>query len=195
MPILIRSTALAAMLALAACSQGPSNAPGQGGAKPGASAPARTGSVCDLKLLGVADVDGILDKPITGTKPLMGDAQTCYFTTGGEGMTKVRVSIRPGMGNASVDAFTSGRMNDYAKWQTLAGVGDNAVWKPELNEVSATRNNVLCEAAPEAGSLFLDPKLRASGKVHERLGALCNKVFAGYFNQPASNAPIVLGAE
>src|SRR5689334_944511 len=83
--------------ALAACSQGTPTASSASAAEAPASSAAKTGSACDLKLLGVADVDGILDKPITGTKPLPGDAQTCYFTTG-DGMAEVKVSLRPALG-------------------------------------------------------------------------------------------------
>lgn len=180
-----------AACALVACSQGAPTTASAPAEKSAAIAPAKTGSVCDLKLLTVADVDGILDKPITGTKPLQGDAQTCYFSAG-TGMAEIKVTIRPGMGEATVASYTSGKMSEYAKWQTLNGVGDKAVWNPQLNEVTATMNNVLCETDPGAGALFLNPELRKSGKAYERLGALCNKVFAGYFNQPASTAPIAL---
>ena len=169
--------------ALAACSQG----------TPTASSAAKTGSACDLKLLGVADVDGILDKPITGTKPLPGDAQTCYFTTG-DGMAEVKVSLRPALGDATLASYTSGHMSEFAKWQALSGVGDKAVWNPQLNEVTASKNNVLCEAGPGAGAMFLNPELRKSGKAYERLGVLCNKVFSGYFKQPVANTSIALGA-
>jgi len=178
--------------ALPACSQ---STPGAATASPGApsaAAPKISGSVCDLKLLGTADVDGILDKPITGTKPLRGDAQTCYFITGTPS-AEVRVSLRPGHGNATLASRTSGAMSDVAKWEVLNGVGDKAVWITQLNEVSATKNDVLCEAAPGAGPLFLNAELHQSGKAYERLGALCNKVFAGYFKQPIPNSPIVLG--
>lgn len=177
---------------LAACSQGAPTASSAPAATPTASMTPKTGSVCDLKLLGIADVDGILDKPITGTKPLQGDAQTCYFTAG-EAMAEVKVSLRPGLGDAALASYASGHMSEYAKWQALSGVGDKAVWNPQLNEVTATRDNVLCETGPGAGAIFLNKELRESGKAYERLGALCNKVFAGYFKQAVANAPIALG--
>ncbi|MGA9333042.1 MAG: hypothetical protein WBV39_02075 [Rudaea sp.] len=183
-----------ALCILGACSRSAPTVSSGTPAKSTAAIPVGTGSACDLKLLAVDDLAGILDKPITGYKPLRGDPQTCYFITGGDGSAEVKVSIRPGMGNASLGAFASGHMNDYAKWQTLTGVGERAVWKPQLNEISATMDNVLCEVSPTAGNLFLDPKLRASGKAYARLGALCNKVFAGYFNRPVSSAPIAIGA-
>ena len=188
---------MAAVLGVAACSKTPptASAAAPNGTAAGAqTASAPTGSVCNLKLLDISDVDGILEKPVTGTKPLQGDTQTCYFTTG-QAMAKVKVSLRPGLGDATLTSYTSGHMGEFAKWQALNGVGDKAVWKPQLNEVTATKNNVLCETGPEAGAMFLDPQLRQSGKAYERLGALCNKVFAGYFKQSAGNAPIALGTD
>ena len=178
--------------ALPACSRSAPGATAASPGKPSAAAPKVPGSVCDLRLLGIADVDGILDKPITGTKPLQGDAQTCYFTAGGG--AEVKVSLRPGLGDATLASYTSGHMSEFAKWQALGGVGDKAVWNPQLNEVTASKDNVLCEAGPGAGAMFLNAELRKSGKAYERLGVLCNKVFAGYLKQPVANASITLGA-
>ena len=95
---------MAAVLGVAACSKTPptaSAAAPNGTAVATRTASAPTGSVCDLQLLEIRDVDGILDKPINGTKPLQGDAQTCYFTADGA-MEKVRVSLRPGRGDATL---------------------------------------------------------------------------------------------
>lgn len=178
--------------ALPACSRSTPGATAASPGEPSTAAPKIPGNVCDLKLLDIADVDGILDKPITGTKPLQGDAQTCYFTTG-QAMGEVKVTLRPGHGNATLASRTSGPMSEVAKWEVLNGVGDKAVWITQLNEVSATKGDVLCEAAPSGGPLFLNEELRKSGKAWERLGALCNKVFAGYFKQPVANTPIALG--
>jgi hypothetical protein len=44
-------------------------------------AAAAPGNACGRKLLSVSDVGGILQEPITGTAPLEGDPQTCYFVT------------------------------------------------------------------------------------------------------------------
>jgi len=144
--------------------------------KPAASTDAAV-SVCEQKLLTTDDLSGIFDVPFTGTRALQGDATTCYFVAGDN---KLRVSLRPGHGRTMIDSFTSGRMNEYAKWQLLSGVGEQAIWKPGLAEVSARNGDVLCEVAPEAGSLFLAKNLKAAGEIaqQQKLGGLCNTIFA-----------------
>lgn len=175
-----------AVLVVAApgCSKAPSTG---AAAKATAAAPAATasaaaaiapGTICEQKLLTADDLAGIFDEPITGTKPLTGDAQTCYFTTARD--NRLRVTLRPGNGRAVIGTFTSGHMDAYAKWQPLAGVGEEAIWKPDLAEVSARNGDVLCEIAPQAGSLFLAKSLREGGDAakQRKFGDLCNVVFA-----------------
>ena len=177
-----RFVALVTALALATgCSPSTQNpaAPGAPSSSASASAPTiATGTVCELKLLTGDDLTGIFDEPFTGTKPLPGDAQTCYFVTAEK--HQLRVTLRPGHGRAAIGSFTSGRMNDYAKWQPLAGVGEEAVWKPDLTEVSARHGDVLCEIAPEAGGLFLSKNLKSADVTakQQKFGALCNTIFA-----------------
>lgn len=175
------ATALAAgTFALAACSQGAPT--GKSGnvptPSPGASAASSPGNVCDRKLLTLADVDGILDHPVVGTKPLAGDAQTCYFITAtdAQGDGSIQVSLR-GNGAATLATFTSGKMNQYANWKPLAGVGDEAVWLPDLHEVDARKSDVLCVVGVP---MFMSKSLHDAGEAvqQQRLGALCNKVFA-----------------
>jgi hypothetical protein len=171
-----------ALCAISACSKTASN----GGATiPRASAsatPVKAGTVCDRKLLTVDDVAGILSKPITGTKPLKGDPQTCYFITADDdrGGPDLMVSLRPGLGVVTLATFTSGKMDAYARSVPLAGVGDGAVWKPDLKEVTAQKNNVLCEVRP--GPLSMSVELTRAGEAAQQrtLGALCNKIFAAY---------------
>lgn len=136
------------------------------------------GNVCDRQLLTMADLGGIFDDAFTATKSLQGDAQTCYFVTAAQ--HRLRVTLRLHNGRAVIGSFTSGRMNEYAKWQPLAGVGEEAIWKPDLSEVSARSGDVLCEVGPEAGSLFLAKTLKDAGEpaVQQKLGAVCNTVFA-----------------
>lgn len=181
-----RNIALACALgALAACSQGaptsengnaPSNsASGTALASSGepAAAPTISGNVCDLKLLTAADLVGVLDKPVTGTKPLKGDAQTCFFTTGDDpGAPQLSVGLRGGLGRATIASFTSGHMDQYNKWEPLAGVGDGAVWVPLLHEVQAQQDDVLCDIEPDGLSVTL-----GNGAAQEKLGALCNTIF------------------
>lgn len=181
-----RNIALVCALgALTACSQGapPSehaNAPSNGASgkalassgKP-AAAPTISGNVCDLKLLTASDLVGVLDKPVTGTKPLKGDAQTCFFTTGDDpGAPQLSVGLRAGLGRTSIASFTSGHMDQYSKWELLAGVGDGAVWLPQLHEVQAQQDDVLCDIEPDGLSVTL-----GNAAAQERLGALCNTIF------------------
>lgn len=136
------------------------------------------GNVCDRKLLTADDFAGIFDEPITGTQPLAGDPQTCYFTTSRD--NKVGITLRPGSGKIVLASFTSGRMNAYVTWKPMSGVGEEAIWKPDLTEVSARSGDVLCEAAPQAGTLFLSKALREAGDAgkQKKFGELCNIVFA-----------------
>jgi hypothetical protein len=174
-----RSMALVFTLGtLAACSQGSSTPSGSSAAANNA-ASAKAGNACDRKLLTAEDMAGILSEPITGTKPLKGDAQTCYFitaTTDTQGGAEIMISVRPGLGEATIATFTSGKMDAYAKSTPLAGVGDSAVWMPETFEVDAQKNNLLCVASL-GGSSVIEHK---PDDLPKKLGALCNKVFAAY---------------
>jgi hypothetical protein len=170
-----------ALGALAACSQGAGTSGGNtassiagGSSGEPAAAPKISGNVCDLKLLTATDLAGVLDKPVTGTKPLAGDAQTCIFTTGAEpGSPQLSVGLRGGMGRASIASYTSGHMDAYSKWEPLADVGDGAVWVPQLHEVQAQQDDVLCDIQPDGLSVAL-----GKGAAQQKLGALCSTIFA-----------------
>ena len=130
------------------------------------------GNACNRGLVTKDDVAGILREPIVRVQSLAtdGDAQSCAFET--TGFASVTISLRPGLGNATVATWASGRMPMPA--ETLAGVGDRAVWSAELKEVIATKNDLLCDigvGGPPGGSV-------ASEVVKKRLGELCNKIFA-----------------
>ena len=178
----MRSDALieaCAICALAACSQSASTGKSVDAvnATSGKAASAQ-GNVCDRKLLTSADVAGILDEAVTGTKPLHGDPQTCYFISANSdrGGPELRITLRPGHGKTTLDSFMSGKMNAYATWKPLAGVGDEAVWLPDLHEIDARKGDTLCViGAP----MFMSKALRNAGETaqQQRLGALCNKVF------------------
>ncbi len=133
--------------------------------------------VCDNGLLTATDFVGILDEPVTGTKPLKGDTQTCYFitATNDQGGAEVMVSLRGGLGRATIASFTSGHMNEYAQWKPLSGVGEEAIWVPMLHEVQAQQANVLCDVeSTQPGKTLRDAGEAAQ---QQRLGGLCNKVF------------------
>jgi hypothetical protein len=130
-------------------------------------------SVCDRHLLKVDDLAGILSPPITGSRPLPGDAQSCEFVTAS--FPAIIVSVRPGLGRTTVDAWATGKMPlDSAP---LLGVGDNAVWLDALHEVVAQKNALLCDIQVRGGGsdLALNSKT-----LQGTLGALCNKIFGAY---------------
>ncbi len=164
--VVLASTCVVSVLA--ACSR-----PGAA-AQSSASATSATagGSACTRKLLSVADVAGILREPITGTEEIAGDnASTCKFTTAS--FPSISVTLRPGVGKASLAVWKSGRMPTAST--SLAGVGDEAVWVTDLNEVVSEKNNLLCDILAEGiakdlvGSVALE---------QQKIGALCNKIFA-----------------
>ncbi len=149
------------------------NASGSGRAPAGSTAAnVPPGNACDRHLVTPEDVAGILRDPIATMKSLAsdGDPQTCSFET--SGFATVNITLRPGLGDVTVDAWISGRMPLHA--ESLTGIGDRAAWCPDLHEVIATKHNLLCDVAvggpPDA--------MAANDEVKRRLGELCNKVFA-----------------
>ena len=179
--MLVRGCALGFLGVLAACSQGAgtpggsatSNGAGGSSGEP-AAAPKVSGNACDMKLLTASDLAGVLDKPVTGSKALAGDTQTCIFTTGLEpGAPQLSVGLRAGMGRASIASYTSGHMDAYSKWEPLSGVGDGAVWISQLHEVQAQQDDVLCDIQPDGLSVVL-----GNAAAQQKLGALCNTIFA-----------------
>jgi hypothetical protein len=150
-------------LAVGACSKSTSQAATAGGSK----AQGATGNACDRKILTAADVTAILNAPITETRTIPGDPQSCKFATAG--FTSITVTVRPGAGNTTVDTWLAGRMPLAAV--PLAGVGERAAWVTDLTEVVATKANLLCDIQVQAGG-GSKPGLQAAA------GALCNKVFA-----------------
>jgi hypothetical protein len=154
---------LAACVGLASCSKQPN---------PGAlAAPAAQVSACDALILKVPDVAPLLTAQITRATPLAGDGQSCAFLT--TGFSSVMVSVRPGLGRASLDAWANGRMPLAAR--PLPGVGDAAVWQDTLNEIIARKNDLLCDIQLR-GSVD-DIAVHAEALPTE-LGALCNRIFA-----------------
>jgi hypothetical protein len=135
--------------------------------------PASKTSPCDQKLISAQDAAGILRAPITSTLPAAGDPQTCIFKT--SDYTSIAVSLRPGMGQQTVDSWATGKQGFAAR--ALPGVGDKAVWVPDVQKVYATKGNLLCVADAKATFQGLyDPSLEVLAK---KLGALCVKILAG----------------
>lgn len=132
------------------------------------SAPARTGNPCERKLVSEADIVGIMTSSVVKMEPLEGDPQSCVFSTAQQ--AHITVMVRPGLGNVTVSGWEKGQMNVPAI--PMAGVGDRAVWQDTLNEVIATKNNVLCDIG------VMGPPGTAAPDVQKRLGDLCNTIFA-----------------
>ena len=126
-----------------------------------------TGNACDRNLITSADAVGVLGKPVVSEKTLPGDAQTCVFTTAD--FTTLTISLRPGLGQTTVDAWATGKMS--LPVTTVSGVGERAVWQSTLKEINAEKNNLLCDIG------VVGPA-RIPGATPEKLGALCNKIYA-----------------
>ena len=141
-------------------------ASGGGHGKTSASAP--PGNPCERKLVGETDVAGIMTSPVVKTEPLDGDPQSCVFSTALQ--SHITVMVRPGLGEVTVSGWEKGQMN--VPVTSMAGVGDRAVWQDALNEVIATKNNVLCDV-----SVTGPPGTAATG-AQRRLGDLCNTIFS-----------------
>ena len=129
--------------------------------------------MCERRILQPADVAGILSDAITGTKPLPGDPQSCEFTSAG--FPAIVVSVRPGLGRSTLEAWASGKMPVSSS--PLTGVGDGAVWVGPLNEVVAQKNAILCDIQVRAGGNELAVNTSA---LPAAVGALCNRIFAAY---------------
>jgi len=155
-------------LVLGGCSKPGSNpgtaAASQGVVKSVSSAPA--GNACDRKLVTTADAAEILGKPVASEKTLPGDAQSCVFSTAD--LTTLTISLRPGLGRATVDTWAAGKMPMPVT--IVSGVGERAVWQSTLKEINAEKNNLLCDIG------VVGPG-HSPGATPEKLGALCNKIF------------------
>ena len=135
--------------------------------------PAATASVCDRHILTIEDVGGILSTPVTDSQPLPGDAQSCEFITAT--FPAIIVSVRPGLGRTTVDAWETGKMPLHSA--PLPGVGDGAVWLDTLHEIVAQKNALLCDIQVRGGGSDLALNSQA---LPGALGALCNKIFGSY---------------
>ena len=156
------------LLILNACSKPVSKtgaAVSQGVGNTGASVPA--GNACDRKLVTSADAAEILGKPVASEKALQGDPQSCVFTTAD--FATLTISLRPGLGRATVDTWAAGKMP--LPVTTVSGVGERAVWQSTLKEIIAEKNNLLCDIGVVGPS-------HSACATPEKLGALCNKIFA-----------------
>ncbi|MFZ0957590.1 MAG: hypothetical protein WAN60_14685 [Candidatus Sulfotelmatobacter sp.] len=157
------------LLLLCACSKPISNtgttAASQSTTNAGPGTPA--GNACDRKLVTSADAAEILGAPAAKEETLQGDAQSCVFTTAD--LTTLTISLRPGLGRVTVDTWAAGKMPVPAT--NVSGVGERAVWQSTLKEIVAEKSNLLCDIG------VVGPG-HSPGATPEKLGALCNKIFA-----------------
>lgn len=162
-----------ALYAMTGCSKTAEPAKTIDSSKMTEAAPPVASSVCDHHILKLNDLAGILNTPITGAMPLPGDAQSCEFTT--SGFSAIIISVRPGLGRTTVDAWATGKM--LFDSGPLTGVGDGGVWLETLHEVVAQQDAILCDIQVRGGvsDLALSTKV-----LPVALGALCNKIFAAY---------------
>jgi hypothetical protein len=128
-------------------------------------------SPCDTLAIKAQDVGGLLHAPITRSTAVAGDAQSCAFLT--TGFAAITVSVRPGLGRASLDAWVKGKMPLAVR--TLGNVGDSAVWQDTLHEAIARQDDLLCDIQVRGGA---EDIAVAADSLPEALGALCNRIFA-----------------
>jgi hypothetical protein len=118
-------------------------------------------------------MSGLLHAPIADMTAVAGDPQSCAFLT--TGFAAITVSVRPGLGRTTLDAWITGKMPLAAR--PLDEVGDAAVWEDTLHEVIARRDNLLCDIQVRGGA---DDIAATAGALPKALGALCNQVFAAH---------------
>jgi hypothetical protein len=148
-----------ASLGVASCGKAPTAAP-----------PVMPISACERLVLKVADLSGFLQAPITHATALAGDDQSCAFLT--SGFSAITVSVRPGLGKASLEAWSTGKIPLPVR--PLDNVGDTAVWQNTLHEIIAQKNDVLCDIQIRGGN---DDIAVAADALPGKLGALCNRIF------------------
>ena len=158
------------LLAAAACGASGQTQSASGKSRaPAATPPSKAaGNPCERKLVGETDVAGIMTSAVMKVERLEGDPQSCVFSTALGGT--LTVMVRPGLGNVSVAAWEKGQMNVPAV--PMPGVGDRAVWQDTMNEVIATKSDVLCDVS------VMGPPGTAAPGAQKRLGDLCNTIFS-----------------
>ncbi len=151
---------------LSACSREAPSAPATLPVSRGHASP----DACERVRLKLGDLAGILKAAVTQARPIPGDLQSCEYLT--EGFPAITISLRPGGGKSTLDAWAHGKMPFEA--QPVSGVGEAALWQPELHELIARRADLLCDVQVRAGAndlaLGADTLAAAAGR-------LCNQIF------------------
>ena len=141
-------------------------------AKPGP-APSAAPTVCARDLLPKDELAALLKAPISGQKPIAGDPQSCEYITAG--FSAITISIRPGLGGTTVDAWATGKMP--LEVRAVPNVGDQAVWQDTLHELIAQQHNLLCDIQVRGGAQDIAVAAEA---LPEATGKLCTRIFAAY---------------
>jgi|GEM_PF-2455969 len=134
----------------------------------------RSFEACRQAEMDPADVSRAVGAVVIAVRGIAGDRESCEFVTGNA--LHVQMSVRPGMGRVTVGSWTSGRMPLRAV--LVSGVGDSAVWQPDLRELIAERDDVLCDVSVTGAEQNAGEMDRAGDALGRRFGDLCNKVFA-----------------
>ncbi len=157
--ICFRASSAIALLLAAACTSGTSASGSTSSTRP------LPPTVCERKIVTTDDVASLLAAPIN-VKPLTGDPQSCIFD---DGTGSITISVRPGLGDVSVNAWTTGKVPVPAA--PVSGVGDRAVWQDTMRELIATKHNVLCDISATGA--------RGSAEdVQKTFAGLCAKIWA-----------------
>jgi hypothetical protein len=159
-------TILMALLGLEACSGG-----GRAAAPAVVGGAGRALDACERIVLKRGDLAGILNAPITQSRAVPGDVQSCAYLT--EGFPAITISVRPGLGISTLDAWEHGKMPFEVS--PIAGVGDGALWQAALHELIARKGDLLCNIQVRAGANDLS---LAPDALSAAAGGLCNRIFA-----------------
>ena len=128
-------------------------------------------SGCATIRLSLGEVASAVGWPMTSSHDVPGDSLSCEF---GGGARRVQVSVRPTVGRVTVESWIEGHMPLHAT--AFAGVGDAAIWQPELHELIAEESDMLCDVSVTGSAADTEPA--SSRDVPRRLANLCRKLFA-----------------
>ena len=128
-------------------------------------------SGCTTIGLTSGEVASAVGWPLTASRGVPGDSESCEF---GGGARHVQVSVRPAGGRLTVESWIEGRMPLHAS--AFAGVGDAAIWQPDLHELIAEEGDVLCDVSVTGRAIDSAPS--SSRDVARRLANLCRTLFA-----------------
>jgi hypothetical protein len=162
---------LCACLAFAGCSK---TAPPSAGnvasaaaavtsASDGGGVDAGIGGGCGGQRIVAADVQPLLSGQITSVKPAPSDPDSCVFATAG--FSSITITVRPSGGKETLESWHKGPVTP------VPGVGDDAVWEPDLKEIVASHGDTLCTVTA------MGPEVTPA--TAETEGAVCSEVFAG----------------